>query len=261
MTTTNTQQVASDSGVVEVDSDKPMLPTSCTLLIQHVMACMILEWQTQQAMETVERVRQNVIEGKEDEEQEEMARGDDEGIEWDDGLVRKAAMEGESILQELLDSAARHHVIHRNELSIECFNAARRSNKEQFCKRIPINTPLTECCFSRRTQNCKRVQFVYREPSHPHRTTSRVFTVYPEWHHFLQAVSWVGSFPSWIKQHVRGKRVSGEWKRRTDVYNALNNKDDMLTCEQFVSLQQAMALITDMLNKHSEPPTPNNLRT
>lgn len=253
MTTRRVQQVTSDTAVV-TSVDEPVtsvLPTSCTLLIQHVMGCMILEWQTQQAMEAVERVRQNVIEGKEDEEGDEGGVSD--VIEWDESLVRKAAMEGEGILQDLLDSAARHHMVHRNELSIECFSAARRSNKEVFCKRMPVNTPMTECCFSRRTQNCKRVQFVYREPSHPHRTTSRVFTVYPEWHHFLQAVMWVGSFPSWIKQHVRNKRRSGQWKRRIDVFNELNNKDDMVTCTEFVSLQQAMALITEMLNKHSEP--------
>lgn len=223
-------------------------------ILDHYKALTLREWQTQQAEADSEQEQKRIADGGAAT-RPAVAQQPPQQQPIKEEAVRQLATEGESILQAVLEEIAQFHLVRQNELSLQCYWAARRGHRHD-CAVLPTNTPMTECCITRRRHHCERVRFYYRDTDKP----SPLFTVHHAVGTFLTCISWIASFPAWIKQLVRTHLH--EWKTANDVL-ALTDKDFWLAGDdpEFQTLLRAIQYTRMFIAKHQDATSPSPPQT
>lgn len=224
--------------------------------LDHFKALTLREWQTQQAEADSEQEQKRIAEGGGVRPVAQQPQPQQQPIKEE--AVRRLATEGESILQTVLEEIAQFHLIRQNELSLRCYWAARRGHRDE-CVVLPVNTPMTECCITRRSEHCERLRFYHRDTDKP----SPQFTVHHVVRPFFTCISWIASFPAWIKQLVRTHLH--EWKTANDVL-ALTDKDFWCAGQpgpdpEFDTLIRAIQYTRMFIAKHQDAASPSPQQT
>ncbi len=253
-----------------------ILPTKPTYLLAHMITSLMAEWQSQHNEAEVNQLHRRVVEGdleeeeeeevedeaagrrnpRQGEEQERREKEEDEEETWKEDDIARSANEGKAILQAVLDQADGHYMTRRNDLARECFKSARRACKVVKAAPMPVNTPYNQCCFSGDTHFNRRIQFQYIDPVH--RPLSPLYTVNAQWYRFLEAIVWISSYPTWVRQYVSHLRSHQRWNRRRDLYPdlaAIEQEEDTTNPmgKAFRQLQAALVVVTEMLQPHQRP--------
>jgi hypothetical protein len=228
----------------------PALDLSQTIFtLDHVKALVLTQWELQKAQQDSDTQQKRILEnhGRGEERKERQGA---KPTKVNQEQIRLLVMQAEAILEGVLHKASEFHLIRSNELAVRCFWAARRSYKHE-CKVLPPNTPMTECCITRRRHHCERLTFFYREPPNANKLHSAQYTVHPVVTPFLVSISWIASFPTWIAQLVRQHLT--EWKTTNDIM--LLTDEEFWNSHEFTTLTQCIDYVHAFLAVHVNPMT------